>query len=292
MDAFADRGLLKEADGQAAAIRAVVDHVQDTLIGERPEDALILARTNAEIAAIGREVRARLREHGILNGPDAEIDAVTPSGHTARLALAAGDRLRFQVRNDQRGVVNGTVGNVTNIFVTENNTEGRQTSDIEIEARVGDRIIRFDTSELADDKGRARLGWAYASTIYGAQGGTVERAVVLLTPSFDRHDIYVAASRARKETLLVDDRRQVDREMHSSLTVSADPDPESRRQWMANYLSQQHIKETTLDVGRPMPGPVRETIVADREERLPNLSLSSPKAIQRQTPARENVHVF
>lgn len=292
LDAFAGRGLLKEADGQAAAIRAVVDHLQDTLIGNCPEEALILARTNAEIAAIGREVRARLRENGLLKGPDVEIVAVTPSGHTARLELAEGERIRFQVRNDQLGVVNGTVATVTNIFVTDNGTKERLSPNIEIEARVGDRTVRFDTSELADDKGRVRLGWAYASTIYGAQGVTVDRAAVLLTPSFDRHDIYVAASRARKETLLVADRKCIDQEMRSCLAVAGDPDQESRRKWMANRLSQKHIKETTLDVSRPLPGPVRENLVAEREERSPNLSRSSPKALQRQTPSRENVHVF
>jgi len=292
LDAFADRGLLKEADGQAAAIRAVVDHVQDMLIGERPEEALILARTNAEITAIGHEVRARLRENGRLTGPDVEIDAATPSGRTARLALAAGDRIRFQVRNDQLGVVNGTVGTVTNIFITDNNTEGRQTSDIKIEARVGDRTVRFDTSELADDKGRVRLGWAYASTIYGAQGVTVDRAAVLLTPSFDRHDIFVAASRARTETLLVVDRRQIDREMSAHAGMTTEPDEHSRRIWLAGRLSRQHVKETTLDVGRQLPDLDRENLVAERDERLPNLSQSSPKAIQRQVSSRENTHVF
>ncbi|MEP3669314.1 MAG: AAA family ATPase, partial [Roseibium sp.] len=250
LDAFAGRELLKEADGPAAAIKAVVNHVQNTLMGEYPEEAIIIARTNAEIAAIGREVRARLRENGLLKGPDVEIDAVTPSGHTNRLVLSEGDRIRFLVRNDGLGVVNGTVGTVTNIFMTDNSTKEQPSPRIEIEAKIGDRTIRFDTSELADDKGRTRLGWAYASTIYGAQGVTVDTAAVLLTPSFDRHDIYVAASRARKETLLVVDRGQVDREMHSSSSVSSDPDPESRREWLAHRLSQQHVKETTLDVGR------------------------------------------
>lgn len=292
LDAFTGRGLLKEAEGQAEAIRSVVDHVQDMLLGERPEEALILARTNAEIAAIGREVRARLRENGRLTGPDVEIVAVTPSGHTARLELAEGDRIRFRVRNDQLGVVNGTVATVTNVFVTDNSTKERLSSNIEIEARIGDRTVRFDTSELADDKGRVRLGWAYASTIYGAQGVTVDRAAVLLTPSFDRHDIYVAASRARTETLLVADRRQIDREIHPSLTVAAVPDPESRRQWLASRLSQRHVKETTLDVGGPLRRAEREKLATEQDKRRLDLPQSSPNAMQRQTPSRENAHVF
>ncbi len=291
LDAFAGRELLKEADGPAAAIKAVVDHVQNTLIGEYPGEALIIARTNAEIAAIGREVRARLRGRGILKGPDVEIDAVTPSGHTARLALAAGDRLRFQVRHDKLGVVNGTVATVTKIFITENGAGERPPPRIEIEASIGDRTIRFDTSELANNKGRVRLGWAYASTIYGAQGATVDRVAVLLTPAFDRHDIYVAASRARKETLLVVDRGQIDREMHSSSSVSSDPDPESRRQWMANRLSQQHIKETTLDVGRRLTNNIQSEQIADATRITPDEKHHSTLKHGQQR-ARENGYAF
>jgi ATP-dependent exoDNAse (exonuclease V) alpha subunit len=38
---------------------------------------------------------------------------------------------------------------------------------------------------------------------------TVDRAVVLLDPRFDRHAVHVAASRARDETRLVVDRSQI-----------------------------------------------------------------------------------
>jgi conjugative relaxase-like TrwC/TraI family protein len=251
LNAFAARGLLIEADGQAAAIRAVVNRVEDTLVGPNSASALILAKTNIEIAAIGQEVRNRLRGHGLITGVDVTVNAITPSGHQASLSLAVGDRIRFLVRNDTLGVVNGTTATITAVTsVVPGVAGGAPDGRAIVEARIGNRTVRFDTAELADDHGHVRLGWAYASTIYASQGMTVDRAAVLLTPAYDRHDIYVASSRARTETALVIDHRRIDQEM--SATGSSDPvcDSQTRRQWLGNWLAITHIKETTLDVAR------------------------------------------
>lgn len=248
LNAFAERNLLKEVDGQAAAIRAVVDRVEDVLLGAHPETALILARTNAEVAAIGQDVRRRLRCHGIVTGDDVAVTAVTPSGHASSLTLASGDRVRFLTRNDDLGVVNGTVGTITNLFMMSKSKSAQPSGSIMIEARIGARTVRFDTTDIADEHGRAKLSWAYASTLYGAQGMTVDKAAVLLTPAFDRHDIYVAASRARKETALIVDRARIDAEMRAGTNAPDDLDPAGRRAWLAERLAVRHVKETTLDV--------------------------------------------
>lgn len=265
LDAFASRDLLIEADGQAAAIKAVVDHVEDVLVGPSPASALILAKTNAETAAIGREVRDRLRNHGLIAGEDVSVDAVTPSGHAIHLSLAAGDRIRFLIRNDALGVINGTVATVTKVAGIGTDASGTSAGRAVVEARIGERTLRFDTAEIADDHGRAKIGWAYASTIYGSQGMTVDRAAALLTPAFDRHDIYVAASRARTETALIIDGRRIDQEMASGVSSASGRDCEARRHWLADRLSVSHVKETTFDFAHAdLPGatPVSEVLPA------------------------------
>jgi ATP-dependent exoDNAse (exonuclease V) alpha subunit len=78
-----------------------------------------------------------------------------------------------------------------------------------IEAVIDNRRISFVPTEVADERGRARLGWAYANTVHGSQGMTVDRVVTLLDPRFDRHAVHVAASRACDETRLVVDRSQI-----------------------------------------------------------------------------------
>lgn len=255
LQAFADHGKLVEIDGYTAAVKAVVDRVETDLVRPDPGSVLILARTNADVAAIGGEVRRRLNDRGILTGAEVTIDTVTSSGHSSEIAIAAGERLRFLTRLDTIGVVNGSLATVTRM--TSAGVDAAGTRHARIEALVGDRPISFDTRELTDRRGRIRLGWAYASTVYGAQGMTVDRAAVLVTPAFDRHDIYVAASRARKETVLVLDRRAVDQHI---LGGRDDGPPASReaideaerRTWLASRLSRANAKETTLDVTVPL----------------------------------------
>jgi conjugative relaxase-like TrwC/TraI family protein len=249
LKAFENHELLVEADGPQAAIGRVVDCVEEHLVQRSGEGALIIARTNAEVAAISAEVRMRLKQAHIINGAEIDVETVTPSGHPNRIALACGDRIRFLVRNDRLNVVNGTEAVVRNI--EPGDTDG-QVGAI-IEAEIAGRFVRFNTNELNDAQGRARLGWAYASTVYGAQGATVEAAAVLLTPSFDRHHIYVAASRSRGSTTLVVDLRALDGLVRDDgRDMSADVTSAERQKVLAARLAVAHIKETTL-------APVKQT---------------------------------
>ncbi|WP_332119576.1 MobF family relaxase [Azorhizobium caulinodans] len=255
LSAYADHGQLVEASTPSAAMKAAVDRVEEDLIRKEPGDAVILAKTNVEVAAIGREVRSRLRESGILTGLDISVDAATPSGHRNDLALASGDRIRFLARCDAIGVVNGTVATVHR--VSSSGSDARGLRHARIEAHIGSRRVTFDTRELADPQGRARLGWAHASTIYGSQGMTVGRASVLLTPAFDRHDLYVAASRAREATTLIIDQQAIERQMqgdagsgHSGSRTQ--PGRQERLAWLATKVSRANAKETTVDIIDPV----------------------------------------
>jgi AAA domain/TrwC relaxase len=246
LSAFQNHGRLVEADGLQATLRAVVDCVEVDLLQHAGGGTLIVARTNAEVAAISAEVRTRLKHAGIVADAEVVIDTVTPSGHASRIALARGDRIRFLVRNDRLNVVNGTLGIVRHI--TANGADGSSGARLEVE--IDGKIVRFDSKELTDEHGRARLGFAYASTVYGAQGVTVEQAVVLLTPGFDRHHIYVAASRSRGSTTLVVDHRALDglvREREDGPDPASEVTRAERHAALAARLAVTNVKETTLD---------------------------------------------
>jgi ATP-dependent exoDNAse (exonuclease V) alpha subunit len=178
-----------------------------------------------------------------------EITAATPSGHPLLLQLARGDQVRFLARDDDLGVINGSVATITRVKERRTLNDRRPW----IEAEVEGRRISFDPMQLADAHGRPRLGWAYASTIAGAQGLTVDRAVVLVDPAFNRHDIYVAASRARGQTTLVVDAKGIDRRLTSELPFDEQRDDLAfsealRRRWLAERLSRASPKTSTLDV--------------------------------------------
>ena len=167
--------------------------------------AVILARSHAETHHVTRVVRQRMRADGSLKDEkDRLIRAVTPMGQTYQLRLAEGDRIRFQMRNDDLGVVNGTTATVLSIDGEGNNPS--ITAKVDQYARTGqcDHEITFRPSLFANDAGLVRLAPAYAMTIYGAQGVTVDEAIILRSNRMTFRELYVAATRARARFAFVD----------------------------------------------------------------------------------------
>ena len=251
LNAFAERGYLVEAEGSKATINALVDAFEADALAKDKRTSLILAKSNTQVGAISREIRSRMRERGELCGPDVELLAATPSGHPTKIELAAGDAARFLIRNDELSVINGTTAKILAVAEKENGKAGGRS--VEITAQIDDRIIRFDPSQLADDQGRARIGWAYASTIAGAQGLTVDLAYVLTDQTFDRHDIYVASSRAREKTTLFIDATSIDRRLQAERpldqqNVNHPVAAEERRTALAKSLSRSNVKLSTVSV--------------------------------------------
>ncbi|MBU0782752.1 MAG: relaxase domain-containing protein [Gammaproteobacteria bacterium] len=276
LTAFHEHGLLIESEGPRASIVTVVDQWEEIRKENPTASQIIIAKTNAEVHSISQEVRSRLQNTGIVTGPSISFQATTSSGHPTEITLAAGDQIRFLVKNDSAGVINGSIGRVVKVSETQTGTSKYQ----RIIADIGERRIVFSPDEFNDEKGRARLGWAYASTIYGAQGLTVDHATVLLNNLFDRHDIYVAASRARCTTKLITDKCSIDREIRlmqqpdTPTAYSSDSITSSERHlFLAATLSRSIPKQSTLDVADFHNG-VAEQLIQNRNRALQsNMSL-------------------
>ncbi|WP_061026761.1 MobF family relaxase [Bradyrhizobium sp. CCH5-F6] len=269
LEAFATRGLVIEANGAKAAVAEVLDSAEQIQARDPGASALILAKTNAAVAAISQAARERLKTSGIIRGPEVSFTAATPSGRSTQIALAAGDRIRFLVRDDKLGVVNGSTATV--IKVSEVVAPLVETNRIIVEAEIGGQRIAFDPMRLADTQGRPRLGWAYAATVYGSQGLTVDHAVVYLDHSYNRHDVYVATSRARERTTLVVDAKSIDRRLASELPFDQQRDglvfsASQRQSWLAERLSRASPKISTLDVIESSR-PLQRQLERDRHHR-------------------------
>ncbi|MCX7321284.1 MAG: relaxase domain-containing protein [Hyphomicrobiales bacterium] len=251
LHAFADQGLLIEANGAKAAVNDLLDSAEQIRARAPAASILILAKSNAAVAAISRAARERLKNSSIVVGAEVSFTAATPSGHSTQIALASGDKIRFLTRDDELGVVNGSTATVIN--VNEVASPFGDAGRISIEANIGGRRIAFDPMRLSDAEGRPRLSWAYASTVYGCQGLTVDHAVVYLDHSYNRHDIYVATSRARERTTLVVDAKSIDRRLSAELPFDQQRDDfafstTQRQSWLAERLSRASPKVSTLDV--------------------------------------------
>jgi len=241
LSAYSSRGLLVEADGGAAAVTALVDAWEATRRTSPETTILAVAKTNTEVRAICNAIRSRLKAEGTLDNGDISIRAVTPSGQGYDLPLAIGDRVRFLHRFDQFRVVNGTEAEVTGVATSRDGA-------VTIKTRIDQREIRFTAADVADEQGRSLIAHAWASTIFQAQGATVDRVFVLGSGRFDRHDAYVAMSRARQEAKLFIDQRALDTEIRANdpdhnITI----DQDRRLSHLANCLSRENPKYSTLD---------------------------------------------
>jgi len=240
--AFDEHGLIEFYDGLKPTVDALADAWQQARLSRPSEQITVLTKTNAEARAVAAVLRDRLKREGVVGTREVLLSAVDASGNPHTLPVAAGDTLVALRRVDQLGVVNGTP------LVVERVKVARLTKKVTITARRGDEIIKFTPEDIADGKGRVRLANGLVSTIFRSQGATVGQAFVLLNDRFDRHDAYVSASRARGDTSFFCSRsidssiRAASGDFHSAI------DDTQRLDHLAQRLSRERIKTTTLDL--------------------------------------------
>lgn len=241
--AFHERGLVAFHDQLKSAVEALVDDWSVARLTSPAERLIVLAKTNAEARALGAALRNRLRSEGRIGQREIVLPAADASGNAHALPVAVGDHLVALRRVDRLGVVNGTALEVEGIKTS------RLTKTVQITARCGDRRITFSPTEFADAKGRIRLANGLVSTAFRAQGLTVDRAFVWLTDRLDRHDAYVMASRSTAETRWYGARNSLDAGLRASCDdLDQTIDDARRLNYLAERLSRERIKSTTLDL--------------------------------------------
>lgn len=241
IDAFNSRGLMHGHADQRATIQALADRWQELTKASPEKNLLVVAKTNAEVRALSSAIRARRRERGEIVGPDIIIEAADASGNRHPLPLAIGDGLRFLKRNDELGVINGSHARIVGLETERDGT-------LKITANKDGREFTFSPTDVADAKGRARLAHDTAATLFQAQGLTVDSALVLLSPRFDRHDAYVASSRARESTEFFYDAKTIDQELSLGQQLDTAERVELRLAFLAARLERRSVKTNALDV--------------------------------------------
>ncbi|HEX5989369.1 MAG TPA: MobF family relaxase [Solirubrobacterales bacterium] len=155
---------------------------------ERGEDALMIAKTNREVAALNGRAREQMRAAGRLGEQEIEVGGES---------FAAGDQIVTRINDQRAGIHNRERWRVAEVeagsgrlWLVGIDTRGRVCVDSDYLERVRER-----------DGGPA-IEHAYAANTYQAQGVTLDSAYVAVDPSMDRQEIYVALSRTREDTNL------------------------------------------------------------------------------------------
>ena len=232
---------LRFTDNTKTVVQDIVAHWRSRV--DAGVEPLILARSNAQIRQIALSIRDNCRNAGEL-GDDLVSFTGYANDRVFAMSLGLGDRIRFTVKNADLEVVNGSTALVTAILPAP------EPMNTVITALIGNREIRFKLADLANEKGQVGLSWSYASTIFSAQGLTVEETLVLADAGFDRSAAYVACSRARERTTLF-----VDRSSLEGLEQFEPGPPETLRERLTSVLASRWArnpkKTSTLDYISP-----------------------------------------
>jgi AAA domain len=152
------------------------------------QDALMVAKRNAEVERLNATARELMRSEGRLGSEEIEV---------GEAGFAAGDLLITHVNDRRADIYNRERWRVAEVDVQKGSPvlEGTdQARRVEVGPEYLSRTNPYDEPPA--------LQHAYAVTIYCAQGTTVDRAFVVADPSMDKQELYVASSRSREETHL------------------------------------------------------------------------------------------
>ncbi|MGE5527040.1 MAG: MobF family relaxase, partial [Methanosarcina sp.] len=152
------------------------------------EDALMLAKRNAEVRELNQMAREKLRAEAKLGAEELQV---------GEARFAVGDQVitrindqRLQVYNRERWRIAEVDAKSRRLVLDGIDTRGRVGVDSVFLGRVNPR------------DGAPAIEHAYAATVYQAQGATLDSAFVMVDPSMTREEFYVATSRTRGETFL------------------------------------------------------------------------------------------
>lgn len=218
MQAYDDHGLVTLADDNITTLDVMVADWNAYRLSAGDSTSLLLANDNQTVREINARVRNLLRGEGRI-GEDAVSIRTTDLKKTSDTAFAVGDRIMFR-KNDKElgiqgdptkkqaasGVYNRTTGTIREI---RQDKDGAPLFTIELQ-KGGTVEIRAGKGGYWDGHTKAvPLQHAYATTIYGSQGMTVDRSFLLDSRHIERRLAYVGMSRHRDECRVYVDRQAV-----------------------------------------------------------------------------------
>jgi Ti-type conjugative transfer relaxase TraA len=176
-------------DMTEAKSQAVAGYLADKAAGK---ETLLIAGTRAEIRDLNREVRTALKESGAIE--KVGIDAKTESGYRN---FSKGDEIIFGAKSyfgtkedKSRTVVNGSKAKVESV---KDHGDGRVEMNVKLAHSNQVVTVKFGQFD-------SKVDHSYATTVYKAQGATVDTTHVLSSDNNSKELAYVAASRARENT--------------------------------------------------------------------------------------------
>ncbi len=179
---YYEHGHIYEHQTRSEAMAAIVEKWEDYQIHNPQKSIVMMAYRNVDVLELNLKARDKLIEQGKLNKENSfKID----TEKFGELSIGVNDRIMFLQNDNEINIKNGHTGSV--IAINPDN--------LTIKMDRGD-IVAFSP------KIYNHIGYGYASTVHKLQGETVDKALVLATPHFDRFIANVSLDRHREDVEL------------------------------------------------------------------------------------------
>lgn len=200
--------------GGTAACEGLVSAYMRKRDGAEARDILVMAHRRKDVAYLNAEIREACKIRGWIGDSDVTEKVCSVETREGPRGFVVGDRFLFLENDRDLGVKNGMLGTVSAAGVNN------------LRVTLDDAAT---TVSIPLERNRA-FDHGYATTIYKAQGATVQHALVLASETMDRHLTYVAMTRHK-----------------DSVALFADRDVFENVEALSKRLSRSGLKETSLD---------------------------------------------
>jgi hypothetical protein len=250
---------------------------------ERGEDAVMVAKQNAEVGRLNEIAREVRRQAGQLGRQEIEV---------GEASFAAGDLVITRVNDRRAEIFNRERWRIAEVDAAERRVvlDG---IDQAKRVQVGEEYL----ARTNPHSEAPALEHAYAVTTYSAQGTTVDRAFVAADPSMDKQELYVAASRSREETFIY---ATPEIQTHREEIAPESPHPHKGIPHIAHAAERDRSQLAAHDeaLRSKFSGLPTEELVARRAELRPAASHEESRESQRRSSqerierAREHIEGF
>ena len=245
-------GLIEIADGWPEAAAMAVGRWANFYDAGRPQEALLLAATNAATETLNALARDTLKNRGLLDDRQAVTITVRDrqGKSLGQREIALGERLVFRANRSYAGILNNEAGTVTAL------SEGFHGPEITIRKDDGSEFTIIPGQPIPEGRterqispgaGYAQIEYAYAGTTHRNQGTTADHVVVFADGSMEsREKAYVDLSRMRHTTAVVFARPDIENDL-AELGMEPEVQGFDAIKKIIGAMSRSQQKDTSLD---------------------------------------------
>ncbi|WP_054202958.1 MobF family relaxase [Pseudoalteromonas undina] len=196
LNSLNEKGLLHFADDSEQTKTLLVEKWNKYRLNNPNKQSIVLAQRWSDVNQLNAKMRSILQSEGSIDKREVIANCFV-SGKVFTNHFAVGERVRLTKNDYVRGLSNGDLGNIYDIY-----TKPDGSHNFKVKLDNGKKVT-LNTQDYCDKNGNLFITQAYAVTVYSSQGLTIDGdSFVYYTTGMDKANTYVACSRQKDKSNL------------------------------------------------------------------------------------------